>query len=323
MLWSAAAWLAGWWDAGSSPSGLIPGENAHNGTGWFCGVDSGDSGCVELRDWWLAMVAVCAVINLALLVVLIVKIPVASGDSYGWWMKVLAVPWVLECGWRTVFPSLYLQRRTLWNTPLNSILVDRTLACVGELANTVQLSLALRHIDEQVTGKTPWVQVSGWAAIGIYVVAECVSYYNVATTNEFWAAAEVIFDATAYLVMAPAAVWLLIKCPGKVLESSAKAFLVVFALFATALPAYNFFIDAPMYMERYRDDQAANKTYFDFLPGLYDAATTRVVSHRWDDWSQDLFWMTAYFGPGAWAGMVMMFAPRLRGHLAKAALAAR
>jgi len=33
-------------------------------------------------------------------------------------------------------------------------MVDRTWACLGELANTAQISLALRHVDEEITGKT-------------------------------------------------------------------------------------------------------------------------------------------------------------------------
>jgi len=40
-------------------------------------------------------------------------------------------------------------------------------------------------------GARRWVQISAWVAIAIYIAAECVSYYNVATTNEFWAAIEV------------------------------------------------------------------------------------------------------------------------------------
>ena len=39
-----------------------------------------------------------------------------------------------------------------------------------------------------------------------------------------------------------------------------------------------------MYMERYAEDEAAGKVYFDFLPGLYDAAVTRNPTHHLEDW---------------------------------------
>lgn len=64
--------------------------------------------------------------------------------------------------------------------------------CIGELAWTYQVALALRHVDKEVTGGKGWIQASGWLAFLIYIVAECTSYYNVATTNEFWAAVEVL-----------------------------------------------------------------------------------------------------------------------------------
>ena len=64
-------------------------------------------------------------------------------------------------------------------------------------------------------------------------------------------------------------------------------------------------------MDRYRADEEAGKEYFDFLPGLRDAATTRVPTHALEDWREDMFWMTAYFSVGAWTGILMMYAPRL------------
>jgi len=60
-------------------------------------------------------------------------------------MKLLGVPFVWNCGWRSLLPSLYLQRFVFWDTWLNSILVDRTWACIGELACT-SAALALSTV---------------------------------------------------------------------------------------------------------------------------------------------------------------------------------
>ena len=64
-------------------------------------------------------------------------------ENYGLAMKLLGVPFVWNCGWRALLPSLYLQRFVFWDTWLNSILVDRTWACIGELACTATLALLL------------------------------------------------------------------------------------------------------------------------------------------------------------------------------------
>ena len=225
----------------------------------------GDSGEKYVWAWYAFLCIVCAAFNVGYLVYTYVKTP--SKDSYGTWMKALAVPWVLECAWRSVFPSLYLQRFAFWDVWMNSIVVDRCWACVGELAWTYQVALALRHVDKQVTGGKWWIQASGWLAFVVYILAECTSYYNVATTNEFWAAIEVLLDGAAFFVMAPAAIYLWCKIPGSSI-ASAKGFCLILSLVSTIYPCYNVFVDAPMYMARYKADQAAGKHYFSFLEGL-------------------------------------------------------
>lgn len=269
--------------------------------------ESGNNWIIWL--WYGFMLVVCALGNMVLLRWAWLKIDVY--DDYGKKMKMLGVPWVWECAWRSIFLSLYLQRFVFWDTPLNSILVDRTWAFVGELSWVMQVTLALRHIDTEVTGGKAWIQISAWVAFFVYIVAEGTSYYNTATTNELWAAIEVFLDGVSYLVMAPAAVYLSLICPGGILESSAKTYLVAMSLICIVYPLYNFFLDVPMYLSRYQEDEAAGKVYFDFIDGLMDAATTRNKTHLLGDWNADMFWMTVYFSFGAWSGILLMFAPRL------------
>ena len=65
-------------------------------------------------------------------------------------------------------------------------------------------------------------------------------------------------------------------------------------------------------MERYKQDQLHNKTYFKFVPGLIDAAITRHETHKTEDWSHDMTWMLVYFSVAAWSGIMMMSPPWIR-----------
>jgi hypothetical protein len=269
----------------------------------------------RLWAWYAFLVIVCAAGNLTLLAV--VWRCTDAKDEYGKWMKYLAVPWVVECAWRSVFPSLYLQRYAFWDTPLNSIIVDRNFACVGELAFQVQVCLALRQVDRDIaraTGRSPrcWIQGSANLSVMVYVAAECMSYYNTATTNEWFAALEVFTDASAYVVIFPALVYLFCQCPGKILESGAKIYLLVMSLYCVILSYFNFTVDVPMYLKRYAEEQANHKKYFEFFEGLRDAAVRRVVTRKYEDWNEDMFWMVVYFSAGAWLGIALMLGPRLR-----------
>ena len=231
--------------------------------------------------------------------------------GYGVAACALGTPWVFECTWRCVLPSLYLQRYVVWDTWLNSVLLDRSLACIGELAWTAQIALAVCHLDSQL-GRTVWVQACGFLAVLIYVAAEGMSYYNTATTNELWAANEVITDGIAFVFFLPACISLFARLKARPWRYP-KVFAVVLALTAIIYPCYNWIVDAKMYMRRYAADQAANKTYMAFWPGIQDAATRRIVTHDTDDWSGDMTWMLVYFSIAAWSGILLMRPPTLEG----------
>lgn len=249
---------------------------------------------------WYGLLLVAALVNIALYVY---STQTPAAQSYQSQLRLLAFPVVLQCAWRSVFPSLYLQRYVFWDTPLNSILLDRSFACVGELTWNTMLALCFCHIDKQLApkpnpagGGTAWVRTSAIAMVIMYVVAECTSYYNTATENELFAAIEVLLDATSQAFLLPATVFLFTKLPAAGRWSlSATYFLIAFALQALFLIVYNFAIDAPMYYARYEADQAAGKHYLPFGEGLLDAATHRVPTHLLKDWQADMLWMVGYF----------------------------
>eukprot|EP00039_Didymoeca_costata_P004689 m.75551 g.75551 ORF g.75551 m.75551 type:complete len:336 (+) comp12507_c0_seq1:116-1123(+) len=293
----------------------------------FCVREPEDAGCHTLFLWYVGMCGV-SLLNVLLLATAIVWLTPTT--SYEKTMKWLAVPWVWECAYRSFFPSLYLQRFVFWNTWLNSIIVDRTFACIGELCWTAQFSFALQHIDKQQSnnkGGTVWIQNSAWAAILVYVAAECVSYYNVATTNELYCALEVILDGLAFLCMAPASIYLSvvlsrrqsdkkpsqnIQASNSITTSSGLLFCYVNSVLCIVYPIYNIVVDVPMYMTRYHQDQQMHKQYLPFGEGIVQAATRRIQTHRLEDWNQDMLWMTLYFSLGAWSALILMFAPKLK-----------
>mmetsp|Transcript_24606 Transcript_24606/g.59363 ORF Transcript_24606/g.59363 Transcript_24606/m.59363 type:complete len:293 (-) Transcript_24606:292-1170(-) len=276
---------------------------------------AGAQPAAALLLWYAALCAV-AVLNPLLLARTRRNHPPSSDPprkAYQQKMFLLALPMVFECSYRSVFPSLYLQRYTFWDTPLNSILIDRTFACVGEITWTAQIALALAHVDGEVTGGRAWVRGACALAVLLYVVAEAVSYYNTATTNELWAAAEVVVDALSWIVLLPASLSLSYGLR-HAKWTSAKIFVCVFSVAALVYPLYNFAIDAPMYLRRYAADQAAGKQYFAFVFGLIDAAIRRVPTRSLASWEGDMFWMVAYFTFGAWSSILLVCAPTTTPH---------
>lgn len=263
--------------------------------------------------FWEWYIALCVIVPVNIVATVYVWIKTSGKtDAYSRTMRCCAIPMVWECAWRSVFPSLYLQRYVVWDSPLNAILVDRTWACIGELTWTYQVALALRQVDRDMAAPhgRRWIQASGWSMFLIYVVAECISYYNVATENEWWAAAEVAVDALAYFICIPAVFYLTYK-QWNAKWTGGKVFLIVLSLMCVGYPYFNWTQDVPMYLRRYEADQAAHKQYFPFLQGIEDSAVTRNMTHNTADWSEDMGWMFGYFSVAAWSSILLMWAPHV------------
>lgn len=101
---------------------------------------------------------------------------------------------------------------------------------------------------------------------------------------------QVICDGASFVVMLPGAVYLTYKqwahqwSSGKVFTALLSIVTVRFCAchllaghvwMQVVYPFYNFTVDAPMYLQRYKADQAAHVHYLPFLEGIKDAAVTR------------------------------------------------
>src|SRR5262249_2092228 len=67
-----------------------------------------------------------------------------------------------------------------------------------------------------------------------------------------------------------------------------------------------FAVDVPMYWSRWEVDRASGKEYLSFLQGVYDAASRRVVTHRWEDWRSEVIWMSLYFSVAVWLSIALI-----------------
>ena len=70
-----------------------------------------------------------------------------------------------------------------------------------------------------------------------------------------------------------------------------------------------FLVDVPMYWSRWVADEAAGRQYLGIVQGALDASENRVVSHRWEDWQNEVAWMSLYFSTAVWLSIALVHAP--------------
>jgi len=155
--------------------------------------------------WWLQMV-ICAIFNVILFALAWWKTQAnvyakhAAHHLWSWrycvWMRLLAIPYVFECVWRSFLPCQYDNRITIIDNPVNSVLAARLLAAVGESCWAIQFSWAIRviawHIPLRKGGPKSTFFVRSVIPVITYVtsvvacVAQIFSIAGMVSTNYYY-----------------------------------------------------------------------------------------------------------------------------------------
>ncbi len=272
-------------------------------------------GDFSVNDWWAALSAV-ALLNIIMLAVTVrnfrrsKKRGQENFFALRGWHVLLAGGYVLVCAFRSWLPRADVQRLVMVDHWLSSVFVGRSLATIAELCFVAQWSLILFELARGP--RVRWVTVFCRAIVPAIFVAEICSWYAVLTTNFLGNAIEQSIW-TATVAVAFVALLVLRRHYGisiRKLLGAGAIMCVLYILFMTN-------VDIPMYLERWRQDEAVGKAYLSFAEGVRDATTRWYVDRSWDAWREEWAWMTLYFGPTVWFSIALIRAPRFEKDYAK------
>jgi hypothetical protein len=219
-----------------------------------------------------------------------------GATAYG--QLLLSAVYVAGCAYRCFLPVVDIPRVVLVDSRLSSVLVGRSVATVAELCFAAQWALLLHRIAS-LSGNTLGQAVS-LALVPLIVLAEAFSWYAVLTTRQRPHAAEnSLWGLSAALVVAA----LLVMGP----RQFAPHHLQVIAGGALYV-AFIFVYDVPMYWARWRADEAQGRRYLSIAAGWLDVRSRWAVSYRWEDWRNEIAWMSLYFTFGVWSSIWIVYA---------------
>ncbi len=246
-----------------------------------------------VQVWWVTL-GLIAVFNIGLWLWSARK----TNDPYTRWQRLLSAGFVFGCAFRAFLPRADVQRICLVDSFWSSIAVGRTVATIAELCFVAQWALLLRAIAQRL-GVRPVVALS-YFVVPMIAVAETFSWYAVLTTNYIGnTVEESLWTLTATLVTV---------C-NLVLRRHATGRLRTGLAAATLLGAgYVLFmcnVDVPMYATRWLADSASHREYLSIAAGFHDVATRWVVTGAWQDWHEEMAWMSLYFSVAVWASIVV------------------
>ena len=253
--------------------------------------------------WWHTLLRANAVLNVALwslaaaaLMPEQTSIRVHNDGTY--LQLLLSAVYVAGCAYRSFLPVIDIPRIVLVAARLSIVLVGRTVATVAELCFAAQWALIL-HRAAVLVG-SPFVLAVSLTVVPLIVLAEICSWYAVLTTGQRAHAAEnSLWGVAAALVV----IGLLVIQPHRL----AAPYAVTIAGGAAYI-AFIFIYDVPMYWSRWRGDQANGHRYLSIADGMADVSRRWTVSYRWEDWRNEIPWMSLYFTFGVWSSIWLVYA---------------
>jgi hypothetical protein len=249
--------------------------------------------------WWWSFLFLVSAGNLVLWVVIAREVHGLS-DGYVTQQLLLSGIFAAACAFRSILPRVDLERQCLWNSPLSSIFVGRSVATVAELCFAGQCALLISKLSA-LTGNAS-LQVVAWSIVPLVLLAQVCCWYAVISLNHLGhAIEEILWSALAFLVALSLGLTL-----GQMPADSrmlSKVGLVACAGAALLMLA----VDVPMYLARWRHARSSGVRYLSLMEGVRDALQRRQVAHRWSEWRPEVPWMSLYFSVGVWLSLCLVF----------------
>jgi hypothetical protein len=219
----------------------------------------------------------------------------------------LSAVYVLGCAFRSILPRADVQRIGLFDSWVSSVILGRSVATVAEVCFVAQWALLLNQLAKDA-GARNWVVVS-WLLVPFIIVAEVCSWYAVVTTCYLGNAVEESIWAlcAASMVIGFIAVW-----PRD--NAAYRPFLAAGIVIGTLYVAFMCWVDVPMYVSRWLEDEAQGRTYLSLSQGIWDVGSRWVVTFDWEAWRTEIPWMSLYFSVGVWCSIALVHTPGPLGH---------
>jgi hypothetical protein len=223
-----------------------------------------------------------------------------ESDGYRSQQLALSGLFVAACAFRSFLPRVDLERMCLWDVPLSSVIVGRTVATIAELCFAWQCALLLFKLSA-LTGSSA-IGAIGLAVLPIIVVAELACWFAVATLNHIWHAVEELLWSIMVGLVAIGLVLYWRHIAG------ALPMWVPIGLIACAGTAVLILaVDIPLYIARWRMGKRTGLRYLRVVEGLKDAVVRRRVTQTRDAWRKEVLWMSLYFSAGVWVSLGIIF----------------
>jgi hypothetical protein len=262
---------------------------------------------VEL--WWIFL-SIVSLTNISLwtysLLILVRRKARFPADVYRGRLLIiwLSCGYVYGCAFRSVLPRIDVERICLVDSWLSSMLVGRSVATIAELCFIMQCALLLHEAGKRVDDR--FATTVSLLLVPIIFIAEGFSWYATISKHYFGSVVEESLWSVAGMMLLTSFISLWPRVSGR-----HRDFLGIMILFSLGFIFFMVTFDVPMYWQRWQQDTASGLEYLSFVQGIQDVSAGCIVSFEWQDWRDEVPWMTLYFTVAVWLSIYLAHAPLL------------
>ena len=203
----------------------------------------------------------------------VLSVPIRNYNYY-----LMAVYVIVNC-LRAIYPKRDVESTCLHKSHLSSIMFGRTIATIAEICFILLLINYYKSIsDNNISSKTNLVLI-------IIIISEVFSWLGCLTKNQIYNSLEESGWLVSFLIFS--------KITWDILRVRNDDFNLKFQLFCyTCFIIFLFFIDIPMYYNRYKNHK---KGYLSINQGLKSIMSCKIVTNNYDTWKDEILWQSGYF----------------------------
>lgn len=251
--------------------------------------------------WWWRSLSAVAALNVVLWTLTALSVDTAT--PYTAWQLGLSAVFTGVCAFRSVWPRIDLERTTLFDTQISSVIFGRSGATLAEVSFAAQIALALHELGAR--HDVGWLQDLSPAIVVALAVAQGFCWYGLLTLNHLGHAIEESIWALTFAVVG---VCLAVLWPG--MQGWESWLVGGGALGCAGYVAFMAIVDVPMYLARWREGVASGEVYLGLQEGFVDAWRRREVTESWSVWQPEVAWLSGYFSAAVWVSLGLVWLPR-------------
>ena len=190
---------------------------------------------------------------------------------------------------RSIFPRIDVERICFFDHFLSTAFVGRSLATVGEISFSLQISFVVLGMMKKST--------NDYHSIIPYIIppficgAQLLCWFGITTTNQLFHC----FEESIWAAMIAMLIPVLLRISRNIEDNEKRNKVIVGIVGSIIYVIYMILVDVPMYYRRYNENESINTKYFSLQDGLEDSMYCKEVTKSYDVWKEDAVWMFGYF----------------------------